>query len=51
MYVKSAHQETNTDRRIDAAIAHLDRIAAIHRRRWLTGKVIWFPNQRARAGR
>lgn len=44
MYVKNEPRETNTERRIDAAIAHLDRIAEIHRRRW-RARVIPFPQQ------
>lgn len=51
MYVKSDPEQTNTDHRSDAALANLERIAAIHRRRWLTGKVIWLPRQSARVGR
>ncbi len=43
MYVKNGPPQTNKERRIDAAIAHLDHIAQIHRRRWLTGKVVWRP--------
>lgn len=45
MYVKSAREQTNNDRRIDAAIAHLDRIARIHRVAWQKSNVIPFPHQ------